>query len=53
MRKYLTLLLTVLLNDPFLIAQDDTIRVQTLTYDSITTRRGWWVFPDESHTERS
>lgn len=32
--------------------QEDTIRVQTLTFDSITTRRGWWVFPDASHTYR-
>ncbi|MBK7241616.1 MAG: T9SS type A sorting domain-containing protein [Flavobacteriales bacterium] len=52
MRKTLTLLIVILLNAPLLLAQDDTIRVQTLTYDSITTRRGWWVFPDESHTFR-
>ncbi|MFZ1333047.1 MAG: peptide-N-glycosidase F-related protein [Flavobacteriales bacterium] len=52
MRKTLTLLIVIILNAPLLLAQDDTIRVQTLTYDSITTRRGWWVFPDESHTFR-
>lgn len=33
-------------------AQEDTVRVQTLTFDSITTRRGCWVFPDASHTYR-
>ncbi len=35
-----------------LLAQEDTIRVQTLTFDSITTRRGFWQFPDDSHTYR-
>ena len=30
----------------------DTLRVQTLTFDSITTRRGWWVFPDSTQTFR-
>ncbi len=30
-----------------LIAQDTT-SVQTLTFDSITTRRGWWMFPPTS-----
>ena len=34
------------------LAQEDTIHIQTLTYDSITTRRGWWVFPDNTHTFR-
>jgi len=29
-----------------LFAQD-TINVQTLTFDSITTRRGIWQFPEE------
>ncbi|MBK7752430.1 MAG: hypothetical protein IPI41_07425 [Flavobacteriales bacterium] len=33
-------------------AQEDTTRVQTLTYDSITTRRGWFQFPDDTHTYR-
>lgn len=33
------------------VAQD-TIVVQTLTFDSITTRRGTWEFPDASHTFR-
>ena len=35
-----------------LSAQEDTLRVQTLTFDSITTRRGWWQFPDTTHTYR-
>lgn len=34
------------------LAAQDTLRVQTLTFDSITTRRGWWVFPDSTHTFR-
>ncbi|MEO8588582.1 MAG: LamG-like jellyroll fold domain-containing protein [Flavobacteriales bacterium] len=46
------LLLFSLLNAPLLLAQEDTLRVQTLTYDSITTRRGWWMFPDATHTYR-
>lgn len=46
----LSLPLTLSLAPTF--AQEDTVRVQTLTYDSITTRRGWWVFPDASHTYR-
>ena len=33
------------------LAQDTTI-IQTLTFDSITTRRGWWQFPDESNEYR-
>ena len=52
MRKTLTLLLLILLNVPMLLAQEDTLRVQTLTFDSITTRRGWFIFPDESHNFR-
>ncbi|MCB0791652.1 MAG: LamG domain-containing protein, partial [Flavobacteriales bacterium] len=47
----LALLLCTLL--PFAaLAQEDTIRVETLTFDSITTRRGVWVFPDDTHTYR-
>lgn len=34
------------------LAAQDTLRVQTLTFDSITTRRGCWVFPDTTHTYR-
>jgi Concanavalin A-like lectin/glucanases superfamily/Peptide-N-glycosidase F, C terminal/Secretion system C-terminal sorting domain len=30
----------------------DTLRVQTLTFDSITTRRGTWLFPDDTHEYR-
>ncbi|MBK9194576.1 MAG: hypothetical protein IPO17_06215 [Flavobacteriales bacterium] len=30
----------------------DTLRVQTLTFDSITTRRGTWLFPDNTHEFR-
>ena len=32
-------------------AQDTTV-VQTLTFDSITTRRGVWQFPDSTHQYR-
>lgn len=31
---------------------EDTITVQTLTFDSITTRRGEWLFPDTTHEFR-
>lgn len=51
-RRLLFPLLLGLLNAPVLQAQEDTIRVQTLTFDSITTRRGWWTFPDGSHSYR-
>jgi len=51
-QRYTYLLLFALLNAPMLLAQEDTLRVQTLTFDSITTRRGWWQFPDGSHTYR-
>ena len=34
-----------------LVAQD-TIQVQTFTFDSITTRRGVWDFPDNDQTYR-
>ena len=30
----------------------DTIRVQTLTFNDITMRRGWFVFPDSTHQFR-
>ena len=30
----------------------DTLRVQTLTFDDITQRRGWFVFPDSTHEYR-
>lgn len=33
-------------------AQGDTVWVKTLTFDSITTRRGTWDFPDGSQTYR-
>ena len=32
---------------PALKAQNDTTWVQTLTFDSITTRRGIWNFPED------
>lgn len=32
--------------------QEDTVIVQTLTFDSITTRRGKWQFPSPSETYR-
>lgn len=51
-RRVLFLLLLAVSNVPLLLGQEDTLRVQTLTYDSITTRRGWWMFPDDTHTYR-
>ncbi len=32
-----------------LVQAQDTLTVRTLTFDSITTRRGWFPFPDTSH----
>ncbi len=46
MRTILSLCLALLASS--LLAQD-TIMVHTLTFDSITTRRGWFQFPDTSH----
>lgn len=46
MRPLHSLLLA--LSAPVLLAQD-TIKVHTLTFDSITTRRAWFQFPDTSH----
>ena len=40
LQRPLLLLLFALINAPLLLAQEDTLHVQTLTYDSITTRRG-------------
>ena len=37
--------LAALLLLPLLSLAQDTITVSTLTFDSITTRRGWWTFP--------
>lgn len=52
MKNFLTLVLLALVSLPTLFAQEDTIRVHTLTYDSITTRRGTWLFPGADHTYR-
>ena len=35
-----------------LASAQDTLHVQTLSFDSITTRRGWFQFPDTSHHYR-
>ncbi|MFT5280465.1 MAG: hypothetical protein ACI9P8_002109, partial [Bacteroidia bacterium] len=43
--------LTFLFIGTSVLAQDTTI-IQTLTFDSITTRRGWWQFPDETKDYR-
>ncbi|MEO8068543.1 MAG: LamG-like jellyroll fold domain-containing protein [Flavobacteriales bacterium] len=48
-RSAVLLLSTVL---SFAAQAQDTVHVQTLTFDSITTRRGWWVFPDATHEYR-
>lgn len=50
--RYASLAVLLAFFAPTLQAQEDTLRVHTLTFDSITTRRGWWVFPDDSHTYR-
>lgn len=34
------------------LTAQDTLHVQTLSFDSITTRRGWFVFPDSTHQYR-
>jgi len=52
MKNFLTLLVFAVVSVPTLFAQEDTVRIHTLTYDSITTRRGTWLFPDASHTYR-
>jgi hypothetical protein len=44
MKKYILLLLFA--NLLLLATAQDTITVQTLTFDSITTRRGTWQFPE-------
>ena len=46
------LLLGCLLGTASVTFAQDTIHVQTLTFSDITTRRGWFVFPDSSHTFR-
>jgi len=43
MRNYLTILFTIFII--FSLQAQDTITVQTLTFDSITTRRGLYEFP--------
>lgn len=50
MKRVLTSLLFLTIGTAVL-AQDTTI-IQTLTFDSITTRRGWWQFPDETEEYR-
>ncbi|MEA3446697.1 MAG: LamG-like jellyroll fold domain-containing protein [Bacteroidota bacterium] len=49
--KKILFLFAVVLFSLQLFAQD-TIVVQTFTFDSITTRRGVWQFPDSSQTFR-
>ncbi|MGC6428267.1 MAG: T9SS type A sorting domain-containing protein [Flavobacteriales bacterium] len=48
--KLIFLALTLLSVD-FALGQDTTF-VQTLTFDSINTRRGFWTFPDDGTTYR-
>jgi hypothetical protein len=50
MKRILTALVFLFIGSSVL-AQDTTI-IQTLTFDSITTRRGWWQFPDETKDYR-
>jgi hypothetical protein len=49
MRKFVTL--GLLLSAATSFAQDTTV-VQTLVFDSISTRRGWWQFPPASEQFR-
>ena len=44
MKKYLTIFTLVFMI--FAASAQDTLVVQTLTFDSITTRRGTWQFPE-------
>jgi hypothetical protein len=44
MKKHLLLLISLILTN--MAFAQDTIIVQTLTFDSITTRRGTWQFPE-------
>ncbi len=48
----LTLFLGCIYDNADAQVQEDTIIVQTLTFDSITTRRGEWLFPAASETYR-
>ncbi len=49
--KKLALFIVILITTFYSYSQD-TIVVQTLSFDSITTRRGVWAFPDTSHSYR-
>lgn len=49
--KHLLTALTILLSASTLTAQDTTW-IQTLTFDDITKRRGWYEFPDGSEDYR-
>ncbi|MBL0127383.1 MAG: T9SS type A sorting domain-containing protein [Flavobacteriales bacterium] len=49
--RHILVLLVLGFSTTALLAQD-TIRVQTLTFSDITQRRGWYVFPDSTHTFR-
>ena len=50
MKNFLLALPLILLG--FIVSAQDTITVQTFTFDSITTRRGVFQFPDSTHTFR-
>ena len=50
-RRLITSVLCVLIISPSFWTQPvgDTITVQTLTFDDITKRRGWYVFPNDTN----
>ncbi|PLX00099.1 MAG: hypothetical protein C0593_01745 [Marinilabiliales bacterium] len=52
MRRYSILLLVMIMFVGVSLVAQDTIRVQTFTFDSITTRRGVYQFPDNENTYR-
>jgi len=49
--KQILILIIIIISVSYSYSQDTTV-IQTLTYDSITTRRGFWEFPDTTHQYR-
>ena len=49
--KRILLFIIIILSVTYSYSQDTTV-IQTLTFDSITARRGFWEFPDTTHQYR-
>ncbi len=49
--KRILLFILIILSVSYSYSQDTTV-IQTLTFDSITARRGFWEFPDTTHQYR-